>query len=173
MHSARPAALPARRITRDPDPKAASQTPLGDAPIDSALAQKLAQAFPKLRESTPSRTRREHSLEVQLPFLQRLVKTSASCPWCWGRIATACWRKLGHAVAQVIAAEQEVGGGNVLIVASSDMNHYESDVVTRTKDKLAIEKISGSRRARLIRHRAQPKASPCVDTPPQSPCSWR
>jgi len=44
---------------------------------------------------------------------------------------------LGEAVAEVIAEEKE----NVLIVASSDMNHYESDAVTRIKDRKAIERV--------------------------------
>ena len=53
------------------------------------------------------------------------------------------------------------------------MNHYENDVVTRTKDKLAIDRILALDARGLYDTVRKPKASPCVDTPPQSPCSWR
>ena len=45
--------------------------------------------------------------------------------------------ELGHAVARVVAARND----RVLAIASTDMNHYESDAITRTKDKKAIERI--------------------------------
>jgi AmmeMemoRadiSam system protein B len=55
-------------------------------------------------------------------------------------IGPAQWEPLealGHALASVIAAEREP----VLLIASSDMNHYESDAVTRVKDRKAIDRI--------------------------------
>ena len=45
--------------------------------------------------------------------------------------------ELGHAVAQVVSAQSEP----VLVIASTDMNHYESDTITREKDHRAIERI--------------------------------
>ncbi len=112
------------------------QTPLGAAPIDHLLAEKIVRAFPLLREDAVAHSA-EHSLEVQIPFLQRLVPSFTFVPIV---IGTAHWdalEALGHALASVIASECEP----VLLIASSDMNHYESDAVTRVKDRKAIDQI--------------------------------
>ncbi len=112
------------------------QTPLGMAPIDHLLAEKIIRAFPLLREDAVAHSA-EHSLEVQLPFLQRLAPSFAFVPIV---ISPAQWEHLealGHALASVIATEREP----VLLIASSDMNHYESDAVTRVKDRKAIDQI--------------------------------
>jgi AmmeMemoRadiSam system protein B len=112
------------------------QTPLGEAKIDEALAAELKRACPLLREDDVAHSR-EHSLEVQLPFLQRLVGDLRFVPVALATDRYAALEELGRAVAQVVAAQREP----VLIVASSDMNHYESDAVTRVKDRRAIDRI--------------------------------
>lgn len=112
------------------------QTPLGEAPIDSALASKLARTAPLLRDD-PVAHEREHSLEVQIPFLQRLVPDLRFVPMVLATDRYPVIEELGQAVAKVISAEHE----RVLIVASSDMNHYENDAVTREKDQKAIDRI--------------------------------
>jgi hypothetical protein len=112
------------------------QTPLGTAPIDHLLAEKIVHAFPPLREDAVAHSA-EHSLEVQLPFLQRLVPSLAFVPIVIGPAQWEPLENLGHALAHVIAAEREP----VLLIASSDMNHYESDAVTRVKDRKAIDQI--------------------------------
>ena len=112
------------------------QTPLGLAPIDHLLAGKLARACPLLREDAIAHSA-EHSLEVQLPFLQRLASPFAFVPIVIGTAHYAELEALGHAIADVIGSEH----GPILLVASSDMNHYESDAVTRLKDRKAIDRI--------------------------------
>ena len=112
------------------------QTPRGMAPVDSPLAEKIVRAFPPLREDAVAHSS-EHSLEVQLPFLQRLAPTFAFVPIVIGPTHWEQLEALGHALASVIAAEREP----VLLIASSDMNHYESDSVTRVKDRKAIDQI--------------------------------
>jgi AmmeMemoRadiSam system protein B len=112
------------------------QTPLGMAPIDRLLAEKIVRAFPELREDAVAHST-EHSLEVQLPFLQQLVPSFAFVPIVIGPAQWNTLEKLGRALAMVLAAETEP----VLLIASSDMNHYESDAVTRVKDRKAIEQI--------------------------------
>lgn len=112
------------------------QTPFGEAPIDSALASKLAHSAPMLRDD-PVAHEREHSLEVQIPFLQRLVPDFRFVPVVLASDRFQALEELGRAVAQVIAAQREP----VLIVASSDLNHYESDSITREKDHKAIDQI--------------------------------
>jgi MEMO1 family protein len=112
------------------------QTPLGMALIDSLLAEKIVRAFPLLREDAVAH-REEHSLEVQIPFLQRLAPSFSFVPIVIGPAQWDTLEALGRALASVIAAEREP----VLVIASSDMNHYESDTVTRVKDHKAIDQI--------------------------------
>lgn len=112
------------------------QTPLGEAQIDSALAAELARLDPRLREDFVAHER-EHSLEVQIPFLQRLAPQFQFVPVVLGTDRFAALEELGRAVAQVVRAQPE----HVLIIASTDMNHYESDAITRVKDERAIARI--------------------------------
>jgi AmmeMemoRadiSam system protein B len=112
------------------------QTPLGMAPIDHLLAEKLSRAFPQLLEDEVAHSA-EHSLEVQLPFLQRVAPLFSFVPVVLGGVHWETMEALGHALAEVVAAEREP----ILLIASSDMNHYESDAVTRVKDRKAIDAI--------------------------------
>jgi len=111
-------------------------TPLGEAPIDQELAKQLAHECPMLREDSVAHAK-EHSLEVEIPFLQRLRPDVQFVPVVLGTDRHKALEELGHAVASVIKAQSDP----VLIIASSDMNHYESDVVTRVKDQRAIARI--------------------------------
>ncbi|HEV2386452.1 MAG TPA: AmmeMemoRadiSam system protein B [Candidatus Acidoferrales bacterium] len=111
-------------------------TPLGPAKIASDLALELMRACPLLAEDAVAH-QQEHSLEVQLPFLQELAKDFTFVPIALGTTALAALEELGEAVGRVVAGWAEP----VLVIASSDMNHYESDRLTRRKDQLAIEKI--------------------------------
>ena len=112
------------------------QTPLGTAPIDSALADEITRAFPLLREDALAHSS-EHSLEVQIPFVQRLAPSFKFVPIVIGPANWEILEALGHALAAVIGDRHE----RVLLVASSDMNHYESDAVTRVKDRKAIDQV--------------------------------
>lgn len=112
------------------------RTPFGDAEIDAELATELKNACPLLREDQVAHGR-EHSLEVQIPFLQKLAKNLRFVPVVLATQRYAELESLGHAVAQVIAAQREP----VLLIASTDMNHYESDAITRVKDNKAIERV--------------------------------
>jgi MEMO1 family protein len=112
------------------------ETPLGNVPVDSDMADALKHQFPDLEEDLAAH-RSEHAAEVELPFLQLRQPKLQFVPVALGTSRLEILEKLGEAVAEVIAASKDP----VLIVASSDMNHYESDAVTRVKDQLAIERI--------------------------------
>jgi len=112
------------------------QTPLGDVPIDTELASALKGRFPALQEDSAAH-RAEHSAEVELPFLLLRQPHLKFVPIAFGTAQFEPIEKLGKALGDVIAEQK----GSVLIVASSDMNHYESDAVTRVKDQRAIERI--------------------------------
>jgi hypothetical protein len=112
------------------------ETPLGNAAVDSELALELARTCPRLREDVVAHEQ-EHSLETQLPFLQQLVKNLRFVPVVLAADRYPMIEELGHAVSKVVAAHSEP----VLVIASTDMNHYESDKVTRQKDQRAIARI--------------------------------
>lgn len=112
------------------------QTPLGDVPVDGELAGALKARFPALQEDS-SAHRGEHAAEVELPFLLLRQPELRFVPIAVGTGQFETLEQLGAAIADVIAARTDP----VLIVASSDMNHYESDAVTRVKDHRAIERI--------------------------------
>ena len=111
-------------------------TPLGDAAIDAELAAALKARFKLLEDDTVAH-RAEHSLEVQLPFLQRLRPGFTFVPICVGTANYEVLAALGEVIAGVVAEHREP----VLVIASSDMNHYENDALTRVKDAKAIERI--------------------------------
>src|SRR5260370_15804059 len=110
------------------------ETPLGNVPIDSDFAGALKRRCPRLQEDS-SAHRSEHAAEVELPFLQIRQPKLRFVPIALGTGQFELLEQLGEAIADVIAAHR----GPVLIVASSDMNHYESDAVTRVTDHRAIE----------------------------------
>ncbi len=112
------------------------ETPLGHVPIDSALADALKQHFPLLTEDADAH-RSEHAIEVELPLLLACRADLAFVPIALGTGQFEVLEKLGEAIAAAIRSQ----GGDVLIVASSDMNHYENDAITRIKDQKAIDRI--------------------------------
>jgi MEMO1 family protein len=112
------------------------ETPLGTVQVDSSLADALKLQFPLLTEDTDAH-RNEHAIEVQLPFLQQKQPQLTFVPIALGTGHLETLETLGEALAEVLRAQQEA----VLIVASSDMNHYENDAITRVKDHKAIERI--------------------------------
>lgn len=112
------------------------ETPLGRVPIDRKFAAALLERHTLLEEDSEAH-RLEHAAEVELPFLQVMQKKIKIVPIALGTGRFEVSEELGRALADVIA-----GWNNpVLIVASSDMNHYESDAITRVKDANAIEPI--------------------------------
>jgi AmmeMemoRadiSam system protein B len=112
------------------------RTPLGDAEIDAELAATLLEACPVLKEDALAHSR-EHSLEVQLPFLQVLVPQCKFVPIALGSAHFETLVAVGEALGQVLAEVNE----RVLLLTTSDLNHYEDDATTRRKDRLAIAQL--------------------------------
>lgn len=113
------------------------RTPLGDVPIDTELAEQLRAECPFLEDDTRAHIR-EHSLEVQLPFLQQLVGDFTFVPICLALPSYEDCRRLGEAIAHVIQRESK---GSVAVIASSDLNHYENQETTLQKDQRAIDAV--------------------------------
>lgn len=111
-------------------------TPLGTVPINSRLNTLLQRHVPQIILDLAAH-QNEHSLEVQLPFIQYLRPDVSISAICLGYGDYAILSDIGRGVA---AAIREYGQ-EVLIVASSDMTHYESADSARRKDGLALEKV--------------------------------
>ncbi|HTV54272.1 MAG TPA: AmmeMemoRadiSam system protein B [Terriglobia bacterium] len=111
-------------------------TPLGDVPVDTDLCEAIKAKCKALQEDSVAHAK-EHSLEVQLPFLQQHVGKFSFAPIAIAAVEYAQLHRLGTAIAEVVGSR----GRPVAIIASSDMNHYQPDAVTRAKDRLAIEQI--------------------------------
>jgi MEMO1 family protein len=118
------------------DPSDAWRTPLGDVPVDRRLSERLLTLAPSVEEDAEAHAR-EHSLEVQLPFLQCRRMDVRIVPVCIGAHDLDMCREIGQAVARICAEEEEPP----LVLASSDMNHYESRAVGRAKDDRALARI--------------------------------
>lgn len=111
-------------------------TPLGPVPVDARLNALLQQHVPFIRSDSVAH-QHEHSLEVQLPFIQVLRPDVAIAAICLGFGDYPTTEALGRGIA---AAIREFGD-EVLIVASSDMTHYESADAARHKDDLALARV--------------------------------
>jgi AmmeMemoRadiSam system protein B len=112
------------------------RTPFGDCAIDTALADALMSKTQLLAEDARAHAR-EHSLEVQLPFLQRTLGDFTFVPICLGAHRYDVAEQIGRAIAEVIKQERDP----IAILASSDLNHYEDQPTTLRKDQLAIEQV--------------------------------
>jgi MEMO1 family protein len=111
-------------------------TPLGEVPLDPALARAVLESAPMLADDEEAH-RKEHSLEVQIPFLQRSAGDFSLLPIAITAAGFETLETLGHALAKAVRDRPQ----GAFIVASSDMNHYEPDGVTRIKDRQAVDRI--------------------------------
>lgn len=118
------------------DPHDAWRTPLGDVPIDRGLADRIAARAPRIETDSAAHAR-EHSIEVQLPFLQTASPGAAIVPIAIGTPSLSLCREIGEACADAASESGEA----IPILASSDMNHYESRTVGDAKNALAFEAI--------------------------------
>ncbi|UCE43259.1 MAG: AmmeMemoRadiSam system protein B [Candidatus Aminicenantes bacterium] len=113
------------------------ETPLGDISINTTLADMIMKQSGALKENAKSHSQ-EHSLEVQVPFIQYLKGNISFVPISIAYFATYDdLVEVGKALAGAILEF----GQDTLIVASTDMSHYVSQEVAKEKDFLAIEKI--------------------------------
>ncbi|HEV8440822.1 MAG TPA: AmmeMemoRadiSam system protein B [Methylomirabilota bacterium] len=118
--------------------------PGSDVPVCEELARAVLAESPMLTEDARAHAR-EHAIEVQLPFLRRVQPEVTFVPIAlMGRDLGFC-REIGRALA--IALERF--GEPVLLVCSTDLNHYESQPVSNRKDRLAIEAMLGLEPGRL------------------------
>lgn len=111
-------------------------TPLGLVRIDEPLADALLDSCPAA-EADARAHQHEHSLEVQLPFLQTLLGDFTFVPVCLGTSRLERLTELGEAIAAATAG----AAVEACVVISTDMSHYLPAASARRLDRLAIERI--------------------------------
>jgi MEMO1 family protein len=111
-------------------------TPLGTANVDEELVNKLIERFPLARKDGRAHIR-EHSLEVQIPFLQYLKGKIKFLPICIRQFRYDQLEELGHALSDLIRSS----GKEIMMISSTDMTHYEPQESANRKDRLAIEQM--------------------------------
>ncbi|MDD2706398.1 MAG: AmmeMemoRadiSam system protein B [Verrucomicrobiae bacterium] len=114
-------------------PSGAFQTPLGPVEVNASLCKRLIMGGDKVMP-LPKAHVREHSLEVQLPFLQRVLKKFAIVPVLFGAGAD----RMSETVAKAL---KDLVDERTLVVASSDLSHYPSDADARRVDGEVIKAI--------------------------------
>jgi AmmeMemoRadiSam system protein B len=112
------------------------ETPLGSVPIDAELGKAILANASVLEEDHLGHLR-EHSIEVQLPFLQYFERPFSFVPICLFSHEYAVCQNVGQAVAMAVRQ----AGKRVLLVASTDMSHYISRDEASPKDRKAIDAI--------------------------------
>jgi AmmeMemoRadiSam system protein B len=131
--------------------------PFGEVPVDDEMVDLLAEELTAAERETAAHLG-EHSLEVQLPFLHyRRQGPLRVTPVVLSQLSPRLCREAGASLARAVVR----AGEPVLIVASSDMNHYESEEVTQEKDRAALAPLLDLDPDRLLAVVSEGRISMC------------
>jgi AmmeMemoRadiSam system protein B/AmmeMemoRadiSam system protein A len=136
------------------------ETPLGQVEIDSELAEKILATSKHLEEDSRAH-QAEHSIEVQVPFLQYFKKDIRIVPIIIGYSDPTAYKELGKEIAQALKSLKR----KAVIIASSDMSHYEPQEAAQRKDSQAIEAILELNEDELLRRVNRLNISMCGYAP--------
>jgi len=136
------------------------QTPLGEVEIDAELAQRILNASSHLAEDHVAH-QFEHSIEVQLPFLQYFKPDIKIVPIVLAHSGGEVYKQIGQGIAQAV----KESGKEVVIMASSDMTHYEPQDSAQHKDTQAIEAILELNEDELLKRVEELNISMCGYAP--------
>ncbi len=116
--------------------------PGGAVHVDSDLVAALLADCPKAEADTSAHLY-EHCLEVQLPFLYRLRPDVRIVPVVFGHAPQTAYEEFGLCLARIIRSRgvRQADEAGPLLIASTDLTHYEPDPIVRAKDRHAIEAI--------------------------------
>ncbi len=136
------------------------RTPLGDVEIDSELARRILESSAYLEEDYDAH-RLEHSIEVQLPFLQYFKNDIRLVPIVLAHADGDAYKEIGKAMAKAIKDLKR----EAVIIASSDMTHYESQTSAQEKDNQAIDAMLALDDDKLIEKVEEMNISMCGYAP--------
>jgi len=131
------------------------RTPLGDVPVDAALADALLGRAGLARDIRAHA--REHALEVHLPFIQARNPGARIVPICLGRVPPDGCVEIGEVLAEVVSR----AGEDVLLVASTDMSHYIPARDAAVLDRMALDRVEALDAIGLYRTVAEHDISMC------------
>ncbi|MBI2193637.1 MAG: AmmeMemoRadiSam system protein B [Planctomycetes bacterium] len=114
--------------------KGSFRTPLGNVPVNEVLCQKLLAECSHILDS-PRAHEGEHSIEVQLPFLQVQKREFSIVPMVMNLGAPETLQRIGQAIARSIRDE------NVLILISSDLSHYPTQEIAQVVDQTTLRSL--------------------------------
>ncbi len=138
------------------------QTPIGEVVIDADLARKILRHSKYLKDDSAAHLY-EHSLEVELPILQYFKKSFQIVPISILSDEPGSLKEIGEAIA--VGIKESQAKGSVLLIASSDMTHYEPQAQAVKKDKAAIQAILGLDEELLTREIQELNISMCGYAP--------
>jgi len=141
-------------------------TPLGDVPVDESLARAILDAGPPVAIDHEAH-RGEHAIEVELPFLVTLRPDARIVPLVLAFDDWASARRLGENLAGVVARWAEP----VLLLASSDLNHYEPASVSELKDAQALAAVTALDGGELLARCRRERISMCGRAPAAAVCA--
>ena len=128
-------------------PRGTWQTPYGDVDVAEDVAAAIAAESPEIREH-PAAHEREHSLEMQLPFAARLLPGVPIVPLVMGHQPRETAFALGDAISRALrraptgaADSRRSDGRDVLLVASSDLSHYEDATTASRMDAVVLARV--------------------------------
>ena len=113
------------------------QMPGGPVPCNLEIAKELIAASPLLKEDEQAH-QFEHSLEVQVPFLQALQPNLRIVAIALSNLSYPECTAIGAALAEVVGRS----AGGILLLASTDMSHYESRSSASAKDQQALDRVT-------------------------------
>jgi AmmeMemoRadiSam system protein B len=135
------------------------ETPLGIVPVDRGLAKRILNSDPCINWIKQAHSL-EHSLEIQLPFLQTVLSTFEMVPILMGEQDFGTCLKLADALVPLIA-----GDNNTLLVASSDLSHYHTYNDAKVLDSLFIRHVKSFNPEKLAKDLSAGKCEACGGGP--------
>ena len=139
------------------------KTPLGEVEIDSELGKQILATSSHLQEDDIAH-QYEHSIEVQIPFLQYFKSDFRIVPIILGYAGGDTYKEIGRAIAKAVRELNR----EVVIIASSDMTHYEPQESAQKKDTQAINAILALDEDELLRRVDELNISMCGYAPTAS-----
>lgn len=110
------------------------RTPLGDIPLDREMIREIMKKDPMIRY-VPEAHSKEHSIEIQLPFLQTVMPGFRLVPLVMGEQGMPACRRLAETLSTSLK------GRSVLLVASTDLSHFHPDTQARAMDRRVISNV--------------------------------
>jgi len=118
-------------------PEGSWETPLGIVPVDHAMVQSIMKEC-RIVKTFSAAFEREHSLEVQVPFLQKVLADFKIVPIVLGNLEKTDYKEFVHALSSI----QKNSQGRILIIASSDMSHFHSYDAASKMDNATLKEIA-------------------------------